>query len=403
MAHPFIKAVATVILCTPALLSAQELTPPIPQKLVLHSKLLNEDRTIWVRMPAAAQGKKERYAVAYLTDAAGNVNEFGATVDFLNNANFMPPLIVVGITNTDRVRDLTPTRADVKDPDDGSVESYPTSGGADKFLDFIQTELVPEIDKRYPTQPFRIIVGHSLGGSFAIHALMNRPQLFQACIATSPSLWWDDFYTLRQAQQFFPKQKEFPRALFFALANEGGPMTEGFDKLRHIFNTVHPKGFVVDSARYDDEVHRSTELRGHYAGLRTIFSGWPVPIDPQTRRPAGGLAGVEQHYRTLSERLGFMLSSERAINSLGYSLLGDKDVVGALKAFERNLQLYPDSANVYDSLADAQEAAGKLDLALENTRKAVELGTRTNDPELQAFQRHLDRLEAAAKPATPKQ
>ena len=375
----------------------QDLAPPVPQRLVVHSKVLNEDRTVWVRMPSAAQGSKQRYAVAYLTDGGPNVNEMGSTVDFLADTNLMPPLILVGITNTDRVRDLTPTRADVKDSD-GSVESYPTSGGADKFLDFIQTELVPEVEKRYPTEPYRIIVGHSLGGLFAIHALMNRPALFQACIATSPSLWWDDFHTLRQAEAFFPKQKEFRKSLFFALAHEEGPMSEGFERLQKAFSANRPAGLVVASAHYDDEIHQSTELRGHYAGLRTIFAQWRPPLDPRTRRPVGGLAGVEEHYRALSERFWFHVSAERAINSLGYSLLGDKDVTGALAAFERNVRLYPDSANVYDSLADALEAAGKPDLALENVRKAVALGTQGRDPELPAYQRHLDRLLAAVDP-----
>src|SRR5215475_4715244 len=183
----------------------QDVAPPVPQRLVVHSNVLNEDRVIWVRMPAAARGNKEGYAVLYMTDGGTNVNEIGSTIDFLADTNFMPPLIVVGITNTDRVRDLTPTRAGVKHSD-GTIDPYPTSGGADKFLDFIQTELVPEIDKRYATQPYRIFTGHSLGGLFAIHALIARPGLFNAYIASSPSLWWDDFHTLHQAQEFFAKQ-----------------------------------------------------------------------------------------------------------------------------------------------------------------------------------------------------
>jgi predicted alpha/beta superfamily hydrolase len=143
----------------------------------------------------------------------------------------MPPLIVVAIANTDRNRDLTPSHAGVPHSD-GTVAPVPTSGGADKFLDFIQTELVPEIEKRYAIHPYRIFTGHSLGGLFAIHALINRPELFNACIATSPSLWWDNFRTVHQADAFFAKQKEFKKALFFALGNEGGDMTEGFDQLQ---------------------------------------------------------------------------------------------------------------------------------------------------------------------------
>ena len=380
---------------------AQTLAPPVPQRLVIHSHVLNEDRVIWVRMPAAAQGKKESYPVLYMTDAGTNINEIGSTIDFLADANFMPPLIVVAIANTDRNRDLTPSHAGVKHSD-GTVDPVPTSGGADKFLDFIQTELVPEIERRYATLPYRILTGHSLGGLFAIHALINRPELFNACIATSPSLWWDDFRTLHQAQEFFAKQKEFKKALFFALGNEGGNMNEGFERLQKTLSANLPRGFLVKSARYSDEVHRSTELLGHYGGLRAIFSGWQAPLDPKTDMPIGGLEGVEQHYRALSDRFGFRVSAEKEINSLGYALLGAKKIDEALAAFRRNVELYPQSANPYDSLADGFEAAGKPDLAAQNVEQAVEVATRTGDPLLPEFRKHLERLVAAGKPAPGK-
>ena len=380
---------------------AQIAPPPAPQRLVVHSNVLNEDREIWVRMPAAAQGKKESYPVLYMTDAGPNVNEIGSTIDFLADNNFMPPLIVVAIANTDRTRDLTPSHAGVKHSD-GTVEPLPTSGGADKFLDFIQTELVPEIEKRYATHSYRIFAGHSLGGLFAIHALINRPALFNACIATSPSLWWDDFRTVHQAQAFFAKEKEFNKVLFFALGNEGGDMTEGFEQLQKILNANRPAGFVEKSAHYSEEIHSSTELLGHYDGLRTIFAEWRMPRDPKTDARIGGLEGVEQHYRALSDRFGFAVSAERDINSLGYALLGAKKFEEALAAFRRNVELYPQSANSYDSLADGLEAAGKPDLAVSNVEKAVEVATQTGDPLLPAFKRHLDRLVAAGKAAPGK-
>jgi uncharacterized protein len=390
-----------LFVCLVAIASfAQEIAPPAPQRLVVHSNVLNEDRVVWVRMPAAAVGKDERYAVLYLTDGGENVNEISAVIDFLVGSNLMPPLIVVGITNTDRARDLTPTDADVKNSD-GTIDPVPSSGGAAKFLDFIQTELVPEIEKRYATQPYRIITGHSLGGLFAIHALIDRPELFHAAIATSPSLWWDDYYVVRQARKFFRKQKEFKRTLFFALGKEGGGMNEGFVRLKKVLSANLPKGFIVKSERYPNEIHRSTEMLGHYAAFRTIFAGWQVPLDPKTGRASGGLAGVERHYRQLSERLGYKLSAERGINSLGYSLLGGKQVDEAVAAFQRNVELYPDSANTYDSLADGLEAKGDSALALQNVQKAVEIGTRSHDPQLPEYKKHLERLTGAGKSSAP--
>jgi uncharacterized protein len=374
--HTFRGFLFGCIACIASIASlAQVVAPPAPERLVVHSNVLNEDREIWVRMPAAAQGKKESYAVLYMTDAGLNINEIGSTIDFLADTNFMPPLIVVAIANTDRVRDLTPSHAGVKHSD-GTVEPVPTSGGAGKFLDFIQTELVPEIEKRYATHPYRIFAGHSLGGLFAIHALINHPELFNACIATSPSLWWDDFRTPHQAQEFFAKQKEFKKTLFFALGNEGGQMTEGFEQLQKTLSADLPKGFVVKSTRYSEEIHQSTELLGHYDGLRAIFTDWRAPLDPKTDLAIGGLEGVEQHYRTLSDRFGYRVSAEQEINSLGYALLGAKKIDEAVAAFRRNVELYPQSANPYDSLADGFEAAGKPDLAVQNVEKAVEVRRR---------------------------
>jgi hypothetical protein len=379
---------------------AQNLAPPVPQRLVVHSNVLNEDRVIWVRMPAAARAGKERYVVLYMTDGGTNVNEIGSVIDFLAGANFMPPLIVVGITNTKRVRDLTPTHADVKHSD-GTAVPMPTSGGADKFLDFIQTELVPEIDKRYATHPYRILAGHSLGGLFATHAMIARPDLFNAYIASSPSLWWDDFHTLHQAQAFFAKQKELKKTFFFSVGNEVGEMDEGFNEMQKTLSGKLPKGFVVGSAHYSEETHSSTELLSHYAALRAIFAGWQMPHDPHTDE-IGSLSGVEQHYRELSERFGFKVSAEAEINSLGYALLGDKKIDDAVAAFQRNVELYPGSANAYDSLADGLEAQGKPGLALENAQKAVEVANQTNDPALPGFKSHLERLVAEGKSAAGK-
>jgi predicted alpha/beta superfamily hydrolase len=371
--------------------SAEDLVTPVPQRITLRSKILNEDRAIWVRMPVAAQGKTDRYPVAYLLDGGMNVNELGTTADFLADNNMMPPLIVVGIINTDRARDLTPYNAGIKHTD-GSVDQYPTSGGAGKFLDFIQKELVPEIDKKYPTQPFRIIAGHSLGGLLAVHALFNRPDVFGACIATSPSIWWDDDHTVKDVQAFLAKQKTFNKTFFFVLGNEDGDILEAFERMKKVVATNHPAGFIVKSEHYLDEVHSTTEMMGYYHGLRAVFAGWTVPLDPKLDIPVGGLRGLDRHYDALEARFGFKVSREKALNGLGYGLLRAKKLDDAIAAFRRNIELYPRSPNGYDSLAEALEAAGKKREAVDNVNKAIQIATETGDPLLPDFKKHLESL-----------
>ena len=97
---------------------------------------------------------------------------------------------VVGVTNPDRVRDLYATRADFKY--NARTIPFPTSGKADQFLAFVERELIPWVERTYRTSDLRILAGHSAGGNFALHAMRTKPGLFQAIVAASPWLAWDD-------------------------------------------------------------------------------------------------------------------------------------------------------------------------------------------------------------------
>nr|MBA2527644.1 hypothetical protein [Pyrinomonadaceae bacterium] len=121
--------------------------PAIPDvtTLRLKSDVLGEERTILVRTPAGYEAGNQRYPVLYLTDGDAHIGHTGATIEFLSRNGRMSELIVVGITNTDRTRDLSPTN--VKTAAAGGIGlPFPTSGGADKFLKFIETELIPDIE-----------------------------------------------------------------------------------------------------------------------------------------------------------------------------------------------------------------------------------------------------------------
>ena len=380
--------------------AGQQMAPPVPQALGIHSKILNEERVIWVRLPAGYERNRSVYPVLYQTDAPGQINEIGSTIDFLVENGRMPEVIVVGIANTDRTRDLTPTHADYKERD-GTVTRHPTSGGADRFLDFIQQELMPAIESRYRVAPYRIFSGHSLGGLLAIHALITRPDLFNAYIAVSPALQWDDGHTVKEAQKFFATHTELKKKLFISLASEGNtpsPMGENFEQFRKLVANKKPKGLGFESARYPDEDHGSTVLRAHYAGLRSIFADWPIERDEATGMPAGGRAGVEKHYGELSQRYGYPIAvPEATMNGIGYQLLGKKKFREAVEAFRKNVEAYPGSANVYDSLGEGLEAAGDYAGAAKNFEKAIEVATADNDGALPQFKKHLERVTAEAK------
>lgn len=369
-----------------------------PERIVIKSQVLGEERTVLVRVPAGYARGNERFPVLYMTDGDAHIQHTSATVQFLARNNRMPEMIVVGVTNTDRTRDLTPTRVEQL-PGNPNVR-FPTSGGADKFLKFFETELIPHIESKYRTLPFRALAGHSLGGLFAVHAMTSKPELFNSYIAVSPSLQWDNFVMIDRAKEFFKNRKDYERTLFASLGNEPGDIGDAYGMFREALQKQQVKGFVWEAARYDDEDHGSVVMRSHYAGLRKAFDGWQFPRDPTTGAVSGGLKGVEEHFRKLSSRLGYPVQvPEALLNQVGYQLLAENNMDEAVTAFKLNVERFPASANVYDSLAEAYERGGKLDLALSNYQKAHEVGVRTNDPNTPLFKTNFERVSAQVKQA----
>jgi uncharacterized protein len=385
----YVAILTCLLLCVIAAQAQQN-----PTRLALKSQVLGEERLALVCTPPGYNTNEQRYPVLYLTDGQAQLNHTISTIEFLARSGRMPELIVVAITNTDRTRDLTPTKGALRNPN-GQPINFPTAGGADNFLKFIETELIPQVESKYRTHPYRIFAGHSFGGLFALHTFLSKPELFNAIIGVSPSFNWDDHLISRRAEDFVKTRKELNSTLFFTLANEGGETRVGYDRFKTILSKQAPKGLVWDALLMEDEDHGSVVLRSHYHGLRKVFEHWQMPV-------AGGDATqlswptVEGHYKKLSARFGFKINPPEAlVNNLGYQLMGNGWMDDALKVFKTNIELYPQSANVYDSLAEAYEKSGKLELAKPNYEKAVQLGERNNDPNLQVYKTNFERVVEA--------
>ena len=372
------------------------------KRLVVHSTVLGEDRVILIRTPAGYETNKVSYPVLYMTDGDAHMGHTASTIEFLTQNGRIPDLIVVGVTNTDRTRDLTPAKSTDKDAA-GNLR-FPTSGGADNFLKFFETELIPEIEKDYRVQPYRIFAGHSLGGLFAIHALISKPGLFNSYIAVSPSLQWANDDELKRATDYFKNQKEMKATLFVSIGNEPGAIGDDFDSFKKLLSQTNIKGFEWQAERMADEDHGSVVLRSHYFGLRQVYDGWQGPRDMKSGAVIGGLKGADAHYAKLSAKFGYTIPvPEQLINQVGYQLMFDGKPEEAIAAFKANVERYPDSANVYDSLAEAYERGGRIELAEPLYDKARTLGEQNKDPNAAVFKANYERAHAKLKETTKKQ
>ncbi|MFY0565530.1 alpha/beta fold hydrolase [Archangium lansingense] len=371
----------------------------------LRSNILEEERGYRLYLPPGYETSSERYPVLYLLDGDAHFHHSTGIVQFLAGNSHIPQMIVVGVSNTNRTRDLTPpTRGDTRMPGIGSPQSVaqalPTAGGADRFLRFLVEELAPHIEARYRTQPYRILVGHSFGGLFALHALMNRPESFHAYIAISPSLWWNNGELVAGAVKSLERLPEQERFLYMSMGNEGDDMLKPIQQLAASLEQARLARLAWRYSFLENDHHGSTPHRTLYDGLEALFEDQRV--SPALARE-GNLAQVEANYARLSKRLGFEVRpSEDLVNAMGYYLLRDGKVEPALTVFRRNVELHADSANVHDSLGEALEAAGQLDAALASYQRALELGIKADKVHpayQQSLERVLHKLAATPKPA----
>ena len=298
-------------------------------------------------------------------------------------------MIVVAVANVDRGRDFTAV-----DPDDG----HP-AGGADRFLDFFESELTPLIERSYRTLLHRTLVGHSLGGLFALHALISRPELFDAIIAISPALTADEVDVEGQPPPFTERAKAFLRGrkslnrdLYMTMsAGESQDWTDDLDRFRRILRRHAPDDLRWHLVDMPDDTHGTTVLRSTDQGLRELYRGW----DGSAVFASGDAAGLEPHYRKMSSRLGYGVPvPEEAINRFGYALLEAGRCEEAVIALRFNVDHNPDSPNAHDSLGEALLADDRVEDAVARFERAVDLAESIAHPALEVFRRHLQEARA---------
>jgi predicted alpha/beta superfamily hydrolase len=209
------------VACTPIAKAVREPDAPkvaaIGETLTIESRILGETRVINVYVPPDYATSKDRFPVLYMPDG-GMKEDFPhivGSVDVSTKNGIIRPVIVVGVENTKRRRDLPgPTTV----PDE--VKAAPEAGGNAKFRAFLRDELKPMIDGRFRTTAESAIVGESLAGLFVIETLLVEPTLFDGYIAADPSLQWNEHELARSAATRLAWWSAGPRTLYVATADE---------------------------------------------------------------------------------------------------------------------------------------------------------------------------------------
>jgi len=379
----------------------------------LYSEVLNESRNIYIQLPASYDpNKNQKYPVVYVLDG----ELFLPTVSSVQNyysGGFTPEMVLVGISNEkNRTRDLTTSTITTS----YGMPFNQKNGKADTFTEFIEKELIPYIEKKYPVTNFRTLIGHSYGGLFTIHTLINHTHLFSNYLAIDPSMDWDGQQLLKEAEELLATQNYKNISLFMSLSGQlhmqdskvtiENVMQDTTDftlfarsniAFSNLIKKNNQNDLFFDWKFYPKDLHGTIPFPSIYDGLISIFDWYQMENTDKINSfdtPKEELfAIIKYREKKLKEHFGYSVPPypEDLLNMSGYMNMDMNKPEKAKMYFELASEYYPRSANTYDSMADYYEAQNDYTSALKFVNKAFEIS---------GSSRYKERIEALKEKIT---
>lgn len=334
------------------------------------SAILNEDREIEVSLPRDFDSSDREYPLVIVLDGR-DLFSYVVSSTAVMTPNFFPEMVIAGVRNTDRNRDLDVTGADGANPE--------------AFGAFIEKELIPYLGRQFRASGYRVLMGHSLAGFFTVHTSLSDPALFDASIATSPSLMYDGAEPI--IEDDVENLDHSAMTGRFLYLSAGGDESEEFQnrvsQLERRLTGLGIEGLVCESDIFTAEGH--FPMKGFYQGLRLVFNDWAPPSDWFF---TGTLDELREHYNQVSEKYG---TPNRPPSDLIWSLRSRLEGLGLdeeyLEATEYHVAQYPENLARYLVLADLYADRSETDRAIELLEEGLVI-----DPDADRLRVRLDEL-----------
>lgn len=242
------------------------------------------------------------------------------------------------------------------------------------MLNYFESDLLTAIDKKYRTNGFRIYSGFMGNGALGLYALLNRPNLFNAYIITSPSLA-DDFGSITsQAKLKVANLGDKMRFLYMASGSHQYEQVNlpAFDLFEHALKTSSPTSLAWQVHRNNQNNYMSQPIISIVNGIEALFDDVHTDLKADSDISKKGVQAIINYYAKLSaKKYGFDISAEGSLIALADSLIANEPLK-AITIYQQTVELYPDSAYALSSLAKAYEKQGDLNKAIEYQSQAVE-------------------------------
>ncbi len=350
----------------------------------IRSQSLDEKRVIYVRTPPRYDPKKS-YPVVYVLDGEWNFEYVASYLDYMMDNEVYPDVIVTGVKNVNRNRDYTPAA----DP------YFDDTGGAEKFFDFVERDWIAYMSAKYPASGERVLVGHSFGGVFTLHALFSGRDLFDAYMAFGSSVWLGDNALIKEADVYFARDEVEPAFVYMAAGEgDGGPTTPSGEALAARFDAAAPAAieWTFDITAKAD--HFKNFTTGLNDGFMALFPAWGFDDELAARARDGGANGVNRWFAEKRAQLGYRFKPawfDLSIVALGLTPEGHG--ASALAIMANLTDAYPASPHVAAFAASVFEQNKMHEAAAASYERAIAIA---KDEDLHPNVIHLDRLERGA-------
>jgi enterochelin esterase-like enzyme len=324
---------------------------------VVHSNILGEDRILQINLPTGYESTEATYPVIYLFYSDWVEGYFAQLVNDLYHLSIdrVPPVILVGVENTYRYRDLLPWAR--------SEDRADEEGHADRFLSALRDEIIPFVDAEYRTKPYRIMVGPQAAAVFGIYAILESPETFQAFIVNDPCRLDSPQRSLCDDLAAYASTSA-SAGKYFAVSHDASDDRWDMGRLEELRNSLDQN--AVDGFRWRIDVVPDWPFFlapvNARSALMDLFRDYPFPGAEEV----AGWEEIRSHYDRVSQTVGFEIDPpNQVLTQAGHALTDRGEYEASLEVLRFLVELYPHSldgpwqlANLHRVMGDTTTAIG---------------------------------------------
>lgn len=372
------KITLLIIVCLiqVSLISAQE-DVIIGKYQKFESNILGGEVTYLEHLPDGYEDSDKEYPVIYMMNGhiISTFANAAATIDNLSSER-IPDMILIGISNTGVARKYWSCPNDTGYVKNGEI-----------FYDFLNKELIPEIQKNYRTNGYKILAGQSNTGLFVMYNFLLYPELFNAYIVASPMFGWCPEFYLNKTKSFLQISSEINKKLYVS-----------YGDLDYVEVLGHIKEFDEIMNQSSTNLKWKLELienAGHVpnATLNNALLFFFSECTMNAERKQLSISEIKSHFEKLSAEYGFSVHpKDGVLFDMSYDLKSQKKYDKAIEMFKYLISLYPNSDTYFYFLGETYQQTGEIELAKENFNVSLKI-----NPDNRGAKKALEKLNKQAE------